>query len=115
MLLRAAEALSQAAAAYKAQHGRPFVLIVDGVDRLAVEDTEVCCNVWVCEGVVIFVSLCCFTRVIHFCGYPTAPHYTLFTPPLCTPPLTHTLTPPVRCSKHSKNSAKPGQHSNSSH
>jgi replication-associated recombination protein RarA len=39
-LTKAAEALREAASEYRHKHGRPFVLVLDGVDRLATSSQE---------------------------------------------------------------------------
>lgn len=39
-LTKAAEALREAAKEYRLKHGRPFVLVIDGVDRLTASSEE---------------------------------------------------------------------------
>lgn len=40
-LKRAAEALQEGAERYRREHGRPFVLVIDNIDRLAAHEPRV--------------------------------------------------------------------------
>lgn len=54
-LKRAAEALQEGAQRYRREHGRPFVLVIDNIDRLAAHEPRVSQS---CSALITCTVMC---------------------------------------------------------